>query len=88
MTQWPSQHAKALHSLTRSSSQHHPFGNELAKVAEMTEELSSSKKDAEELFMVEHGLQKFSAKDYESEIWGELGGVFEDALPKLAAGWI
>lgn len=54
----------------------------------MTEELSSSKKDAEELFMVEHGLQKFSAKDYESEIWGELGGVFEDALPKLAAGWI
>lgn len=60
----------------------------MAKVAEMTEELSSSKKDAEELFMVEHGLQKFSAKDYESEIWGELGGVFEDALPKLAAGWI
>jgi len=55
----------------------------------MAEELSGSRsKDAEELFMVENGLQKFSAKDYEDEIWGGMGGVFEDSLPKLAAGWI
>ncbi|TGZ81952.1 hypothetical protein EX30DRAFT_371152 [Ascodesmis nigricans] len=53
--------------------QHHPFEAELAKVAELTEEMGVDPVDAEEMFMVEHGLQKWSAREYEMEIWG--GGV-------------
>lgn len=41
-------------------------------------------RDAEEEFMFSHGLQKFSAVDYLSE----LGDVFEGELPVLGAGWI
>jgi len=63
----------------------HPFGVELAKVAELAEDLSASSVDADEEFMVSHGLQKFGAQDYEAEIWG---GVFEGEWPKLGAGWI
>lgn len=65
----------------RSSS---PFGAELAKVAEIAEDIGIQIRDAEEEFMMERGLQKFSANDYAAEI----GGVFDDVLPILGAGWI
>jgi len=61
-----------------------PFGAELAKVAEMAEDIGVQIRDAEEEFMMERGLQKFSANDYAAEI----GGVFDDVLPNLGAGWI
>lgn len=67
---------------SRSSS--NPFGAELAKVAEIAEEMGTDIRDAEEEFMYMHGLHKFSAVDYASEI----GGVFEDELPVMGAGWI
>jgi hypothetical protein len=57
---------------------------ELAKVAEMAEDIVTELRDAEEEFMMEHGLRKFSATDYTAEI----GGVFDDVLPSLGAGWI
>ncbi|KAI5798872.1 hypothetical protein EDC01DRAFT_21448 [Geopyxis carbonaria] len=77
---------KALHSAGRASVQH-PFGAELAQVAEMTEEMGVDVRDAEEEFMISHGLQKFQASDYEQEIW-DIGNVFEDHMPEFRAGWI
>ncbi|CUS10182.1 unnamed protein product [Tuber aestivum] len=81
-------------SLTRTRSQQkmhsrgvrasNPFGVELAKVAEMAEDIGVQVLDADEEFMVEHGLQKFSADDYAAEI----DGVFDDMFPNLGAGWI
>ncbi|PWW78790.1 hypothetical protein C7212DRAFT_304712, partial [Tuber magnatum] len=59
-------------------------GAELAKVAEMAEDIGVQVRDAEEEFMMEHGLQKFSASDYAAEICG----VFDDVFPSLGAGWI
>lgn len=43
----------------------------------MAEDMSLGFRDPEEEFMMEHGLQKFSATDYTAEI----GGVFDDMLP-------
>jgi len=55
----------------------------------MTEEMGVSVRDAEEEFMVSHGLQKWGAVDYEVEIWSGVGNVFEDVMPGLgSAGWI
>lgn len=53
----------------------------------MTEEMGVDVRDAEEEFMISHGLQKFQASDYEREIW-DIGNVFEDHMPDLRAGWI
>jgi len=50
----------------------------------MAEDIGVHIRDAEEEFMMERGLQKFSANDYAAEI----GGVFDDVLPNLGAGWI
>ncbi|KAH0539120.1 hypothetical protein FGG08_004358 [Glutinoglossum americanum] len=65
----------------------HPFGKELEQVNELVEEfnLESSKED---LLMQERGLRKFLAEDYMMEIESLFGGVFEDQLPILGAGWI
>ena len=72
---------------TRTSQ--HPFGAELAQVAELTEEIAGMEvRDAEEEFMAAKGLQRFRASDYEQEIWQGMGGVFEDELPFGVAGWI
>ena len=73
--------------MPRPSINQHPFGAELAQVAEMTEQMGMNVRDAEEEFMISHGLQKFRARDYEDEIWQDVGNVFEDALP-MNAGWI
>jgi len=65
----------------------HPFGAELAQVAEMTEEIAGlNLVDAEEELMVTRGLRRFRAEDYLEEIWQ--GGVFENQLPMFSAGWI
>lgn len=77
-------HSSNSRSGRASRSNSNPFGAELAKVAEIAEEMGTEIHDAEEEFMCSHGLQKFSATDYTSEI----GGVFEDELPTMGAGWI
>lgn len=77
-------HSSNSRSGRASRSNSNPFGAELAKVAEIAEEMGTEIHDAEEEFMCSHGLQKFSATDYTSEI----GGVFEDELPTVGAGWI
>jgi hypothetical protein len=89
-TGWPptAQPPKELHS-ARGFSGQHPFGAELAQVAEMTEEIAGMNLgDAEEQFMVSRGLQRFRASEYEQEIWQGMGGVFEDELPSFGTGWI
>lgn len=80
---------KELHSARASTAQQHPFGAELAQVAEMTEEIAGmGVSDAEEEFMMMRGLCRFQASDYEQEIWFGMGGVFEDELPSFGVGWI
>jgi len=76
-------------SAVRGLSTQHPFGAELAQVAEMAEEIAGLEmQDAEEQFMRERGLLKFNASDYEQEIWDGMGGVFEDELLPVFGKWI
>ncbi|KAG0133200.1 hypothetical protein HOY82DRAFT_538312 [Tuber indicum] len=82
LTRTPSRSQQKMHS--RGVRASNPFGVELAKVAEMAEDIGVQVRDAEEEFMMERGLQKFSANDYAAEI----SGVFDDVLPNLGAGWI
>lgn len=54
----------------------------------MAEEITGlDVKNAEEEFMMTHGLQKFRASEYEVEIWEGMGGVFEDEVPSFGV-WI
>ncbi|KAI5809460.1 hypothetical protein BZA77DRAFT_255155 [Pyronema omphalodes] len=89
--QQPPKDIHSLHSRTYST-QHHPFGAELAQVQEMAEEIAGMKTgDAEEQFMISRGLMRFNARDYEREIWSGIeGGVFEDEvlLDLTGAAWI
>jgi len=55
----------------------------------MAEEIAGLEmQDADEQFMREHGLVKFSASDYEQEIWEGMGGVFEGELLPVFGKWI
>ena len=89
---WPPaiQPPKEVHSRSaRGFSLQHPFGAELAQVAEMAEEMAGmGVGDAEEEFMRARGLRRFQASDYEQDIWAGMGGVFEDELPAFTVGWI
>jgi len=69
----------------------HPFGKELEQVNELAEEFGVSDVavfDEEEEYLVSHGLMKFGAEDYVTEIQGLFGGVFEDKLLPVGSGWI
>ena len=69
----------------------HPFGAELAQVNELAEEFAvkdAPEWDEEERFLVENGLQKFSAADYALEIEGLFGGVFDDKPFPMGSDWI
>ncbi|MCJ1373030.1 hypothetical protein MMC20_004256 [Loxospora ochrophaea] len=68
----------------------HPFGAELAQVNELAEEFAKDTivLDEEEQFLMSQGLKKFGAEDYVMEIQGLFGGVFEDRLLPMGAGWI
>lgn len=57
----------------------HPFGRELAKVAEVAEGFGVGLVD-EEQEMMDKGLRKFSVEDYLAEITGQTGGVYEDKI--------
>lgn len=70
----------------RGSLQPHPFGAELAQVEEMAEEIGAMR-DPEADEMERKGLLRFGASDYEAEIYGLLGNVYEDRLP-VGGGWI
>ena len=59
----------------------HPFGRELAKVAEVAESFAVRPVlDEEEEEMITKGLHKFSVDDYLAEITGLSGGVYEDQI--------
>jgi hypothetical protein len=57
-----------------------PFGKELAQLDEVAEEFGqvvrSAERDADEVYMEAHGLEKFDAGDYMSEIQGLLLEMF------------
>ncbi|KAI9811367.1 MAG: hypothetical protein M1827_005527 [Pycnora praestabilis] len=67
----------------------HPFGKELEQVNELAEEFGvrDSVMDESQILQMK-GLQKFGAEDYAMEIEGLFGGVFEDQLFDMGAGWI
>jgi len=69
----------------------HPFGAELAQVNELAEDFGVhdiTVWDEEDQFLMEHGLQRFTADDYVNEIQGLFGGVFDDGSYPLIAAWI
>lgn len=69
----------------------HPFGAELAQVSELAEEFGAREAtvwDAEEQYLIEHGLQKWGVQDYLDEIAALFGGVFDDTPFPMGEGWI
>ena len=73
--------------LKREYTDSHPFGQELAQVSELAEEFSSRENYDAEDGLSAHGLCKFSADEYISEIQGLISEYLGDARP-VAALWI
>ncbi|KAK2626529.1 hypothetical protein QTJ16_003704 [Diplocarpon rosae] len=76
-----------------ASEQHHPFSNELAQVTEIAEDygITSEKLaviDEEEQYLISHGLFKFGADDYMSEIHGLFLSTFGPVKPAMPSMWI
>jgi len=69
----------------------HPFGPELEQVNELAEEFSIKDPvvmDEEEEFLMSHGLRRFGAEEYTSEIQGLFASVFEENVVPMGEGWI
>lgn len=70
----------------------HPFGQELAQVREIAEEYGIDERfhavDEETQHMEAHGLFKFTAQDYLTEIQCFLADRFTDIQPQPVALWI
>ena len=69
----------------------HPFGAELAQVSELAEEFAVKEVavwDEEEQYLHDHGLQRFAAADYMSEIQDLYGKMFGHEQTKLDGGWL
>jgi hypothetical protein len=64
-----------------------PFGKELAQLDQIAEEFGqvvrSAERDADEVYMEAHGLSKFEASDYMSEIQGLLNEMFREEAPRF-----
>ena len=91
MTQMHSHARTSLDMFSGKPEANHPFGAELAQVNELAEEFAvkdAPEWDEEERFLVENGLQKFSAVDYALEIEGLFGGVFDDKPFPMGSDWI
>ncbi|KAK6586606.1 hypothetical protein PZA11_001663 [Diplocarpon coronariae] len=76
-----------------SEQKHHPFGNELAQVTEIAEDYGITREtlaviDEEEHYLISHGLLKFGADDYMSEIHGLFLNTFGPANPAMSSKWI
>ncbi|KAI3343020.1 hypothetical protein F4824DRAFT_127360 [Ustulina deusta] len=72
---------------------HHPFGQELAKVSELAEELGVKDKltdiDDEEQQLIAKGLRKFKAEDYLAEIHELLSSfIISEPPPSQQPVWI
>lgn len=67
-----------------------PFGKELAQLDEVAEEFGqvvrSAERDADEVYMEAHGLGKFDAGDYMSEIQGLLMEMLEEERSEFDFG--
>ncbi|KAI9764562.1 MAG: hypothetical protein M1840_008388 [Geoglossum simile] len=88
-TEMPLARSTSSASASSADQQTHPFGKELEQVNELVEEFSETGVfEQEELIMREKGLRRFLAEDYAMEIQDLFGGIFEDQLPVLGAGWI
>jgi len=82
-----------MFSPTLEAAEQHPFGNELAQVSELAEEVGLSKEklavvDEEEQELVSRGLFKFGAEDYMSELQGLFMSAFADVPMPKPAVWI
>ncbi|KAI6093946.1 hypothetical protein F4821DRAFT_7902 [Hypoxylon rubiginosum] len=70
----------------------HPFGNELAQVSELAEELGVKEKmqviDEEEQLLISEGLCRFRPEDYLAEVQGLFTTFFKPEPAAAAAVWI
>ncbi|KAI5866441.1 hypothetical protein GGS23DRAFT_271827 [Durotheca rogersii] len=70
----------------------HPFGNELAQVTELAEELGVREKmqaiDEEEQALLSQGLCRFRPEDYLAEVHGLFSTFFRPERPDLEPLWI
>ncbi|KAI1382332.1 hypothetical protein F4677DRAFT_23352 [Hypoxylon crocopeplum] len=70
----------------------HPFGNELAQVSELAEELGVKEKmqviDEEEQQLVSQGLCRFRPEDYLAEVQGLFSTFFKPEPSEIAPVWI
>ncbi|KAL7629204.1 hypothetical protein AAE478_000724 [Parahypoxylon ruwenzoriense] len=70
----------------------HPFGNELAQVSELVEELGVKDKlhaiDEEEQELISQGLRKFRPEDYVAEVQGLFSTFFKADHAETAPVWI
>ncbi|KAI0012155.1 hypothetical protein F4779DRAFT_614866 [Xylariaceae sp. FL0662B] len=70
----------------------HPFGNELAQVSELAEELGMREDlqmiDEEEQQLISKGLYRFRPEDYLAEVQGLFSTFFKQELAESQAVWI
>ena len=69
----------------------HPFGAELAQVDEVADGFGARDAiilDEEEQYLMSHGLCKFGAEDYISEVQGMFGGIHNNPFSPFAEVWI
>ena len=70
---------------------HHPFGAELAQVDEVADGFGARDAiimDEEEQYLMSHGLCKFGAEDYISEVQGMFGGINNNPFSPFSEVWI
>ncbi|PBP27146.1 hypothetical protein BUE80_DR001927 [Diplocarpon rosae] len=86
-------HDKFGANVDTSDQLHHPFSNELAQVTEIAEDYGITRDklaviDEEEQYLISHGLFKFGADDYMSEIHGLFLNTFGPVKPAMPSMWI
>lgn len=87
----PSNACSSIDMFSNRPEANHPFGAELQQVNELAEEIGARDVmmlDDEELYLVNHGLQKFGVEEYLDEIQGLFGGGFGNPFSPFGAGWI
>ncbi|KAI2640661.1 hypothetical protein GGS26DRAFT_171769 [Hypomontagnella submonticulosa] len=74
------------------SESQHPFGNELAQVSELAEELGVKEKmqviDEEEQELISRGLCRFRPEDYLAEVQGLFSTFFKPEPAEIEQAWI
>ena len=81
----------AVMSQDKFTENNHPFGAELAKVAELAEEIGGSNaliRDEDERYLVSCGLQKWTAHDYVDDLASYFGNTSMNPFLGSASAWI